>query len=189
MKRAVFLDRDGTIVEDLDFLTDLAQLRLLPHAAKAIRSWNEAGYLVVVITNQSGVARGFLSEKTLQAMHSELSSMLAAQGAHIDAYYYCPHHPQIGSPDYRMDCACRKPKPGMFLQAAQEHSISLEQSFAIGDSLRDAQAAQQAGVKPILVKTGPHSEEAASENPKLFCHIANNLQEAAEFISPQKQSP
>lgn len=180
-RKAVFLDRDGTIVEDLDFLTDLSGLRLLPGAAEGIRKLNDAGFLAIVITNQSGVARGFLTEKTLQEMHKRLSEMLAAQGARIDAYYYCPHHPSVGPPQYRIDCECRKPKPGMFLAATREHGIDLPKSFAIGDNTRDAQAAQAAGIRAILVQTGPHREEAVKQ-PQLYHYQAEGLLDAASWI-------
>lgn len=182
-RQAVFLDRDGTIVEDADFLTDLAELRILPGAVEGIRKLNEAGFLVLVLTNQSGVARGFLTEGKLREIHEKLSSMLQAQGARIDGYYYCPHHPTIGSPRYRIDCACRKPKPGMFLQAAKEHGLVLDHSFAIGDSLRDGQAAQAAGVRSLLVRTGPNLEEAVSQ-PELYWRQADDLLAAAEIIVP-----
>lgn len=182
-KPAVFLDRDGTIVEDLDFLTDLADLRLLPTVASAIQKWNKAKVPVIVITNQSGVARGFLSEKTLREIHSRLAQMLAEKGARIDAFYYCPHHPTVGPPEYRKDCECRKPKAGMYRQAAAEHNIDLTKSYSIGDSLRDGQAAKAAGVTPFLVRTGPtRNLEEALEKSELFQGVFEDLNQAAEQI-------
>ena len=182
MKRTVFLDRDGTIVEDLDFLTDLAQLRLIPGAAQAIRELNEAGFLVVVVTNQSGVARGFLSEKTLNEIHRQLAQLLQKEGARIDAYYYCPHHPTVGPPEYRIDCDCRKPKPGLFLRAAKDLDLDLAKSFAIGDSLRDGEAARAAGVRALLVRTGPGSE-AAEARREIFYSVEDDLAAAAKSLT------
>ena len=181
MKRAVFLDRDGTIVEDLDFLTDLADLRLLPGSAQAIRQLNEGGFLAFVATNQSGVARGFLTEKTLRQIHDKLASMLFAEGARVDGFYYCPHHPTIGPPEYRKDCPCRKPKPGLFLQAAKDHGVDLSQSFGVGDSVRDAEAARAAGAAAVLVRTGPGSE-AAERSGFPFRLVADDLAAAARGI-------
>ena len=181
MKRAVFLDRDGTIVEDLDFLTDLAALRLLPGAAGAVRRLNDAGFLVVVATNQSGVARGFLTERTLREIHDQLASILAREGARVDAFYYCPHHPSVGPPEYRRDCPCRKPKPGLFLQAAKDLGIDLSASYGIGDSLRDAEAAKACGARPILVRTGPRSEEA-EQGARVFFAVEDDLTSAVGRI-------
>ncbi len=175
------MDRDGTVVEDTDFLTNLAALQILPGAAEAIRRFNQHHYKVILLTNQSGVARGFLSEARLREIHSELLGRLKREGATIDAVYYCPHHPSVGPVEYRKDCECRKPKPGMFLQAAKDWNVDLSQSFGIGDSLRDGEAALRAGAKPILVKTGPGSEEAQARG-NFYYRIYPNLAEAAQGL-------
>jgi len=153
-RQAVFLDRDGTINEEVDYLSDPEQLVLLPGAAAAIRRWNEAGYLVVVVTNQSGIARGLLDEARLREIHDRLREMLRVEGAELDAFYHCPHHPDLGEPPLRARCDCRKPAPGMLLRAAEELGIDLARSWIVGDSLRDLEAGAAAGVRGILVETG-----------------------------------
>lgn len=164
LRPAVFLDRDGTVVEEVDYLARPEQLRLIPGAASAIRALNEQGLAVVVVTNQSAIARGMLTEDGLDAIHQRLTDMLAAEGAHLDAIYYCPHLTEGGLAPYDRPCDCRKPAPGMLLQAAKEHCIDLTVSAMIGDSLRDLDAGAAAGCKTlILVRTGHGvTEEAAS---------------------------
>jgi D-glycero-D-manno-heptose 1,7-bisphosphate phosphatase len=155
LRPAVFLDRDGTIVEDVDYLTQPSQLRLIPGAATAIGRLNARARPVIVVTNQSAVARGLLTESGLDAVHASLRELLAAQGAHVDAIYYCPHHPEAADAAYRRDCDCRKPAAGMLLQAARDHGLDLAASVMIGDSLRDLKAGAAAGCKSlILVRTG-----------------------------------
>ena len=164
LRPAVFLDRDGTVVEEVDYLARPEQLRLIPGAASAIRALNEQGLAVVVVTNQSAIARGMLTEDGLDAIHQRLTDMLAAEGAHLDAIYYCPHLTEGDLAPYDRPCDCRKPAPGMLLQAAKEHCIDLTVSTMIGDSLRDLDAGAAAGCKTlILVRTGHGvTEEAAS---------------------------
>lgn len=181
---AVFLDRDGTIIEDVDYLTRAEQLRLIPGASAAIRALNEQGLAVVVVTNQSAVARGMLTEDGLGAIHQRLTDMLAADGAHLDAIYYCPHLAEGGLAPYDRSCDCRKPAPGMLLQAANEHGIDLTVSAMIGDSLRDLDAGAAAGCTTlILVRTGHGAaEEAASALRASF--VAEDLAGAvAELLS------
>ncbi len=159
--RAVFLDRDGTINAEVDYLSDPDDLRLVDRAGEAIARLNRAGYLCVVITNQSGIARGKLTEDRLGQIHRRLDELLAAKGAHIDHYEACPHHPDYGSQLYRQDCECRKPKPGMYLQAQAALGIDLQGSWAVGDSSRDLEAATRIGVPGFLVSTGkPVSAES-----------------------------
>ncbi|HEU0071998.1 MAG TPA: D-glycero-beta-D-manno-heptose 1,7-bisphosphate 7-phosphatase [Alphaproteobacteria bacterium] len=162
LRPAVFLDRDGTIVEDVDYLTRPDQLRLIPGAAAAIRGINQMGYAAVIVTNQSAVARGMLSESALAEVHVRLREMLAAAGAHIDGIYHCPHLPDGQIAQYARQCDCRKPAPGMLLQAARDLGIDLPASIMIGDSLRDLEAGKAAGCRQsILVKTGQGSAAAA----------------------------
>lgn len=161
LRPAVFLDRDGTIVEDVDYLTRPDQLRLIPGAAAAIRTINQMGYAAVIVTNQSAVARGMLSENALAGVHDRLREMLAAEGAHIDGIYYCPHLPDGNVAQYARTCDCRKPAPGMLLQAARDLGLDLTASVMIGDSLRDLEAGKAAGCRQlILVKTGQGSMAA-----------------------------
>ncbi len=154
-RRAAFLDRDGTLIVERDgFLTSPRQLRLLGGAGASIRRLNDAGYVVVLVTNQSGVARGLLDESTLERIHAELLRRLRRHGARIDAIRYCPHHPTEGTGRYRRRCACRKPLPGMIVRAARELDLDLERSVVIGDDLRDVQLAAGTKLRPFLVRTG-----------------------------------
>jgi D-glycero-D-manno-heptose 1,7-bisphosphate phosphatase len=151
---AVFLDRDGVIVDEVQYLSSPDQLVLIPRAADAIARLNQHGIPVVVVTNQAGVARGYFPEERLTAIHRRLDELLAAGGARIDRYEYCPHHPTEGLPPYRVDCACRKPRPGMLLRAATALGLDLSRSVMIGDKLSDLQAGIAAGCRVILVRTG-----------------------------------
>lgn len=151
---AVFLDRDGVIIEEKDYLSDPDQLCLIPGAAEAIASLNRAGIPVVVVTNQSGVARGYFPESRIQTIHDRLDAMLLSHEARIDAYFHCPHHPTEGSAPYIKKCDCRKPEPGLLLQAAEKLGLDLDRSFMIGDKSSDLEAGSRAGCFSILVRTG-----------------------------------
>lgn len=165
-RRAVFLDRDGTVNAEVDYLSTPDQLVLLPGAAQAIARLNRAGFATVLITNQSGVARGLFDEARLGQIHDRLRELLAAEGAHLDAIHYCPHHPTLGEPPYRLDCDCRKPRPGMLRRAAEELGLNLEGSWSVGDTPRDLEAAAALGVPGILVASGkPVTEEIAGRYP------------------------
>jgi D-glycero-D-manno-heptose 1,7-bisphosphate phosphatase len=153
-REAVFLDRDGTLIEEVHYLSAPEQVRPIPGAADAVRQLNAAGVLVVVVTNQAGVARGYFPERRVAEAHERLSALLAEAGARVDAYFYCPHHPTEGVGAYRAECACRKPKPGMLLTAARELDIDLGRSWMIGDKPDDAEAGLAAGCRTILVRTG-----------------------------------
>ena len=148
------MDRDGTICEEVGYVNHLSRSRLLPNSAEAIRLVNGAGYLAIVVTNQSGVARGLFDEDLVNAVHRQLAGRVEASGGLLDAIYYCPHHPREGSPPYRQDCGCRKPKPGMLLRAAEEHDIDLARSYMVGDSLVDLAAGVAAGAGVVHVLTG-----------------------------------
>ena len=140
MHKAVFLDRDGTIARDVPYCSRPEDFELLPDAAEGIKLLNEHGFKVVIVTNQSGIARGYFTEVILARIHEKMVTELAEQGAHIDAIYYCPHHPDD-------NCDCRKPKPKMVIHAAQDLDIDLSQSYVIGDSEIDTELARQAGCK------------------------------------------
>lgn len=157
-REAVFLDRDGTLIEEVHYLSEPDQVRLIPGAADAVRKLNDAGVLVIVVTNQAGVARGYFPESRVAAVHERLSALLEECGAKIDAFYYCPHHPTEGIGAYRVACDCRKPKPGMLLTAARDFDIDLARSWMIGDKPGDAEAGAAAGCRTILVRTG-HGKE------------------------------
>ncbi len=180
---AVFLDRDGTIVREVEYLRSPGQLRLLPRAAAAIRLLNRAGLAVVVTTNQSGIARGLLTEKELEEVHAVLRSRLARRGARIDGIYFCPHHPEAARPEYRRRCRCRKPAPGMLLRAARELDLDLGRCFAIGDSARDIEAGRRAGCRAVLVRTGYGAEtEARLERELGADYVADDMSDAGEWI-------
>jgi D-glycero-D-manno-heptose 1,7-bisphosphate phosphatase len=148
------MDRDGTISEEVGYVNHLSRYRLMPRSLEAIRLANQAGFLTVVTTNQSGVARGYFSESLVHDVHAQLSAWAERAGARLDAIYYCPHHPKEGAPPFRADCDCRKPKPGMILRAAGEHGIDLRRSYVVGDSWVDMAAGAAAGVPGVLVLTG-----------------------------------
>jgi len=152
---ALFLDRDGVLIEEVEYLARPEQVRLISGAAAAVRRANDAGLKVVVVSNQSGVARGRFPEAVLPEVHRVISAKLLEEaGAVIDAFYYCPHHPTEGLGSFRIDCECRKPKPGMLLAAANELIIDLSKSWMVGDRLTDLRAGAAAGCRTILVQTG-----------------------------------
>jgi D-glycero-D-manno-heptose 1,7-bisphosphate phosphatase len=159
---AVFLDRDGTINEEVGYLDRLEKLHLIPGAAEAIRLIKENGMKAVVITNQSGVARGMFDEAFVDAVHERLREMLRREGASLDGFYFCPHHPKEGRNPYVKSCTCRKPSPGLLLRAAGELSIDPEGSYMIGDTIKDIEAGARFGARGILVLTGYGSEAAAA---------------------------
>lgn len=180
----VFLDRDGTVNEEVDFLTDPGQLRLIPGAGAAVRSLNRRNLPVCIISNQSGVARGFLTEGDLGPIHARLREALAAEGAAVDRIYYCPHHPTEGIAPYRTACECRKPAPGMVLQGARELGLDPRRSFVVGDRIVDVQAGKAVGARTILVLTGYGARSveecrAAGVQPD---HVAPSLSGAVDFI-------
>ena len=151
---AMLLDRDGVVIEEVHYLGDPSQVRLLPGAAAAIARLNRAGVAVVVVTNQAGVARGYFPESRVAEVHRRLDELLAAEGARVDRYYYCPHHPKAELPQYRIDCACRKPQPGMLQAAARELGLDLRRSWMVGDKLSDLETGLAAGCRVVLVRTG-----------------------------------
>jgi D-glycero-D-manno-heptose 1,7-bisphosphate phosphatase len=184
----LFLDRDGTINTEVDFLTRPEDLQLIPNAAEAIREANRLGIIVVVITNQSGIARGLMSEDDVQAVHQRLEELLAARGARVDAIYYCPHHPDYGTPQYRKACTCRKPKTGMLERAAQEFGFDLRSSFVVGDRWVDMKAGELAGCGTVLVLTGyGATEREECEKTARVDHIAADLYAAWLYIKHRLQ--
>jgi D-glycero-D-manno-heptose 1,7-bisphosphate phosphatase len=151
---AVFLDRDGTLIEEAGFLDRLERVRFFPYSVDAVRLLNRAGFALVVVTNQSGIARGFFDDEFVRATHRHISTVLAAGGARVDGFYYCPHHPEGTVERYRQACACRKPGPGLLLSAAADHQIDLARSFVVGDRASDANLAAAVGAASVLVRTG-----------------------------------
>ncbi|MDD5475165.1 MAG: HAD family hydrolase [Syntrophales bacterium] len=180
MKRgAVFFDRDGTINEEVGYLSRMDQLILYPEAAPAIRMVNESGMKAVVVTNQSGVARGFFDEAFIAEVHDRINELLGAAGSRIDGFYHCPHHPEGGISGYTIICDCRKPHPGMLYRAALELEIDLGRSYMVGDTLKDIEAAERAGARGVLVRTGYGMYQPVSNLP---AHIADNVFDAVNWI-------
>lgn len=151
---AVFLDRDGTISEEVGYINHVRRLRLFPWTAEAIRNLNEAGVPVIIVTNQSGVGQGFFPEALVHEVHSRIQEELKLHGAHIDAFYYCPHHPNARLSAYRIDCGCRKPEAGMLEQAAREFHLDLRFSYMVGDGIRDMECGFRVGTRTLMVMTG-----------------------------------
>lgn len=179
--KAVFLDRDGTIVVHEHYLSSPHQLKLLPNAAEGIRLFREHGYLIIVVTNQSGVARGFFDEERLLHIHKRLMDMLEEEGVVIDGIYYCPHHAEGVIEQYKVTCDCRKPDPGMLFDAAHRHNIDLTQSLMIGDSETDMLAGKSAGCRCILIRND-RIDEIRTALTTGADHIVNDLWEAAKLF-------
>jgi len=171
--RALLLDRDGTLTVEGEWLTHPGQLQLVPGAAAALARLAAAGWKLVMVTNQSAIARGLITPAQLDTIHAELQAQLAREGAQLDAIYSCPHHPTEGIGEYRVECECRKPKPGLVLRAAQELGLDLARSWMVGDAARDLEAGWAAGVRGILVATGKGAAEilrlrAQGREPQAF---------------------
>jgi D-glycero-D-manno-heptose 1,7-bisphosphate phosphatase len=186
-QRAVLLDRDGTLTVEGEWLTRRQDLVLVPGAAAALARLAARGWKLVLVTNQSAIARGLITPAQLEEIHAELQQHLAAEGAHLDAIYSCPHHPTAGLGAYRVECECRKPKPGLVLQAARELGLDLAACWMVGDAARDLEAGWAAGVPGILVATGKGATEigvlrARGEEPQAF---VPDLPAAAEWILAQ----
>jgi D-glycero-D-manno-heptose 1,7-bisphosphate phosphatase len=182
---AVFLDRDGTINEEMGYINHPSRFVLLPQSTKALRLLNQEGFLVIVVSNQSGVARGYFPETLVHEINDHMRSLLEREGAFVDAIYCCLHHPSASVPAYRMACQCRKPSTGLIQLACDHYDIDMDRSFVIGDRLTDIDMARNAGLKGVLVKTGygmgeiehvlPHSAVAPDR-------IASDLLEGVKWI-------
>ena len=186
MKRpAVFIDRDGTISEEVGYVNHPSRFRLFPYSAEAIRILNDSGWLAIVVTNQAGVARGYFSEDVIRKIHQQLVSALHAESARLDAIYYCAHHPSVGEPPYRLDCDCRKPKPGLIEQAGRDFEIDMASSWIAGDRYSDIELARNAGLRSAFVLSGygrgewEYQSPSWKHQPDLVCE---NLLEAVKSI-------
>ena len=183
--RAVFLDRDGTICEEVGYLNHITRLRIFPFAAQAVRRQNEAGFPVIVVTNQSGVARGIIPPALVEEVHGSIRRELAASGARIDAFYACVHRPEDR-------CACRKPLTGLLERAARDHTLELSGSWVVGDRGADVELAHNAGARGLLVLTGYGRGEwewHAPKWPRQPDGVADNLAAAVEMILQQEADP
>ena len=182
---AVFLDRDGTINEEVGYLDHLDKLLMIPGAAEAVRMINDSGLKAVVVTNQSGIGRGLFSESLVREVHAHVQEVLKTKGAFIDAFYFCPHHPTEGKGAYLTSCDCRKPEPGMLLRAAADMDIDLGRSYMVGDMPKDVETARKVGAKGVLVKTGyggDRREEAVRPD-----YLAEDLLDAVKWIIKDRQ--
>jgi len=182
MKKAVFLDRDGTINVEKDYLFRVEEFEFIPGSPEAVRMLNESGFLVVIVSNQSGVARGYYSEDDVELLHRHIAGELAKSGAKVDAWFYCPHHPE-GKGSYSLTCTCRKPLPGMLLDAAGRYDIDLSASVMIGDKLVDIEAGSAAGCRSILVRSGygGQLEGIAPNNQEIYDDL---LAAVKELLNP-----
>jgi D-glycero-D-manno-heptose 1,7-bisphosphate phosphatase len=189
-RRAVFMDRDGTISEEVGYVNHASRYRVFPFSAEAVRLLNERGWLAILVTNQAGVARGYFTEDLIGEVHGVLRRELKSEGASLDAIYYCAHHPSVGEAPYRLDCDCRKPRPGLIRRAAEDFDIDLSGSWMIGDRHSDIVLAHNAGLRSAFVMTGygrgewEYQRAAWKHHPEL---VAENLLEAVRKIVSSEQ--
>lgn len=185
MRKAVFMDRDGTLSEEVGYINHPSRFQLFSYASAAIRQLKENGWLAIVVTNQAGVARGYFTEEMILNVHKKMTEELGREGAHLDAIYYCAHHPSTGEPPYRAECDCRKPKPGLILRAAADLNVDLERSWMIGDRYSDIELAYNAGVRSAFVLSGygrgewEHQRHSWQRQPNI---VSENLFEAINEI-------
>jgi len=190
-KRAIFLDRDGTINEDVGYPNHYPQIHIYPESFEALRKINASGFLAVVITNQSGIGRGYLTEENLNDIHEKMKAAFAERGVRIDGIYSCPHYELSPDSRYRKNCTCRKPEPGLALRAAEELGINLNASYMIGDKVEDILFGWNIGARPVLVRTGfgEESERRLREMGVRPAHIAADLLAAVDWILGPDQPP
>jgi D-glycero-D-manno-heptose 1,7-bisphosphate phosphatase len=185
VKPAIFIDRDGTLSEEVGYINHLSRFRILPFAVDAVRLINRSPYLAVLVTNQAGVARGYFPESLIADVHRVVTDRLADGGARLDGIFYCPHHPSAGEAPYRQDCLCRKPKPGLLHDAAAQLGIDLTRSWVVGDRYPDMQVAWAVGARGVLVRTGYGAGELmynAARWPRRPELVVEHLLEAVEHI-------
>jgi len=188
MNCAVFLDRDGVLIEDADLLVRAEEMRLLPGVAHALRELHDAGFKLIVVSNQTVVARGLATEEQVGRLNRHLGQLLEKAGAPaVDGWYFCPHHPKATLLKYRQVCECRKPAPGMLKQGAREHEIALERSFMVGDRISDILAGAAAGCRTVLVQTGKHTAAPIEtvepmDTPVVADYSCPSLAEASRWI-------
>ena len=179
LNKVVFLDRDGTLNEEVNYLHKTEDMKLLPGVPQALKKLKDAGYKLIVVTNQAGVARGYYTEDDVKNLHQYMNQVLQKDGAWIDAFYYCPHHPVHGIGIYKKECNCRKPGTGMFEMAEKDFPVDKAASYMIGDKLLDTEAGQRFGVASILVGTGYgaelHKEAQEKDEKPPYDHYADTL--------------
>ena len=179
--KALFLDRDGTVLVEKGYVTTVEDVELLPGVAEAIAAASAAGWKVIVVTNQACVAKGLITEDELGEIHQRMMAMLGAEGAFLDGIYWCPHHPEGTVPDFAVACSCRKPLPGLLERAAAEHGLDLSACAMVGDTLRDLEAGRAAGARAILVLTGKGEATSKEEHGAAF--VARTLAEAVATLT------
>jgi D-glycero-D-manno-heptose 1,7-bisphosphate phosphatase len=183
-RAAVFIDRDGCLTEEVGYVNHTSRIRLLPRSAQAILRLNESGVPAVVVTNQSGIAKGYFTEEILEAVNREVVRQLAEGRARLDGLYVCTHHPDAGEPPHRARCDCRKPRPGLLLRAASDLGLDLSASVMVGDKMSDVMTARAVGAAGVLVLTGygrgewEHRRQLWSDKPD---HVADDLLDAVEW--------
>ncbi|HEV2440145.1 MAG TPA: HAD-IIIA family hydrolase [bacterium] len=180
-RRAVFVDRDGVLIRDVDHLTSAAQIEILPGVAESLRRLRDDGWAVVVVTNQSVVARGLVTEEGLREIHRALQAQLGLRGPVIDAIYYCPHHPEGAAAAYRVVCDCRKPEAGLLLRAAADLGIDLAASVMVGDAVSDVEAGRRAGCRTVLLRAARESGPPPAGRVAAD-HVATDLADAVRWI-------
>lgn len=189
-RRAVFMDRDGTISEEVGYVNHPGRYRVFPYSAAAVRLLNESGWLAILVTNQAGVARGYFTEELIGSVHTLLEAELEREGARLDAIYYCAHHPSVGEPPYRLDCDCRKPKPGLIKRAAERFELDLSSSWMVGDRYSDIVLARNAGVRSAFVLSGygrgewEYQRSGWQHQPDI---VAEDLLDAVQRITMEKK--
>ncbi len=185
MFRAAFIDKDGTLIEDVPHNVDPTRIRLAKGAVKGLRTLHAAGFRVIVITNQPGVAHGRFTEESLKEVEEKLRSLMADLGVPLVGFYYCPHHAKGKIAEYAVACSCRKPEPGLILKACEEHDIDIARSWFIGDILDDIEAGHRAGARAVLLDIGNETEWNFSPL-RVPDQVAGNLEEAARFVASVK---
>jgi len=185
--KAIFLDKDGTLVDDLPYNVEPRRIHLVPGAGLALRLLADMDYRLFVVTNQSGIAHGCFGEEAMELVAERLSDLLFREQVALDGYYYCPHHPLGTVRDYALACHCRKPSPGMLLRAAHEHGIDLRTSWMIGDVLHDVEAGNRAGCRTLLIDNGNETEWRLGPR-RLPTRIAPDLYSAARLIAEHEEA-
>jgi D-glycero-D-manno-heptose 1,7-bisphosphate phosphatase len=181
MKKAVFVDKDGTLIKDIPYNVDPERIELYDKAAQSLKALKENGFMIVLISNQSGVAKGYFEEIALKGVEEKIQKELAGEDVQFDAMFFCPHHPEGIIEAYSKDCECRKPRPGMILNASKQFGIQLKHSWMIGDILHDVEAGNRAGCKTILINNGNETEWRINSN-RLPTRVASSIADAANLI-------
>lgn len=181
MNRAVFIDKDGTLIKDVPYNVDPSRVEFYEEVGPKLKALKDYGFMLILVSNQSGIARGYFKETEFFQLEKKIQSDLARDNVQFDAIYFCPHHPEGSILDYAIECDCRKPKPGMLLMAARQHNIILKQSWMIGDILHDVEAGNKAGCKTVLIDNGNETEWRITSS-RLPTKIATTFSNAVDLI-------